>query len=366
MMSLHAVNNPLEKYMKLYNNHRSTGESAVGSGIRPPAASRDIVKTQDTTPKTSARHSSPVTRRAFTLIELLVVIAIIAILAAILFPVFAQAKAAAKGAVCLSNVKQITLANLMYANDYDDNVLGSPFYVNKADESATYPLVFIGWWGEDLYNSSYALTASLTHGLLQPYMKNTQIQSCPAIGSYPSDNANGPTGLGVVLVPPLVTNLSAYVAPAETILIGDSAEDSQFAGGTGSGSSGVVAYGNNVGPYNYDYSAGYSGYHNYGFQGRHNGGIANIGWYDGHAKAMHLNPYSPLDDAAGDSTALNTLYNIGTVMKFAPQVPHMTGSTAVCGSLTNPTSDPVLGAKYLNDGYYYYPMKTVGQYGCPQ
>ena len=59
-------------------------------------------------------------RRAFTLIELLVVIAIIAILAAILFPVFAQAKLAAKKAVSISNQKQLGLAMLMYANDYDD------------------------------------------------------------------------------------------------------------------------------------------------------------------------------------------------------------------------------------------------------
>ena len=60
-------------------------------------------------------------RRGFTLIELLVVIAIIAILAAILFPVFAQAKASAKAVAALSNVKQISLAYLMYANDADDN-----------------------------------------------------------------------------------------------------------------------------------------------------------------------------------------------------------------------------------------------------
>ena len=58
--------------------------------------------------------------KAFTLIELLVVIAIIAILAAILFPVFAQAKAAAKKAACLSNTKQIGVAVLMYLNDFDD------------------------------------------------------------------------------------------------------------------------------------------------------------------------------------------------------------------------------------------------------
>ena len=59
-------------------------------------------------------------RRAFTLIELLVVIAIIAILAAILFPVFAQAKEAAKKTQCVSNQKQLGLAFLQYANDFDD------------------------------------------------------------------------------------------------------------------------------------------------------------------------------------------------------------------------------------------------------
>ncbi len=59
--------------------------------------------------------------RAFTLIELLVVIAIIAILAAILFPVFAQAKVAAKKTNSLSNIKQITLACIMYEGDFDDN-----------------------------------------------------------------------------------------------------------------------------------------------------------------------------------------------------------------------------------------------------
>ena len=60
-------------------------------------------------------------KKAFTLIELLVVIAIIAILAAILFPVFAQAKAAAKKTASLSNVKQTALGSLMYAGDADDN-----------------------------------------------------------------------------------------------------------------------------------------------------------------------------------------------------------------------------------------------------
>lgn len=72
-------------------------------------------------------------KNAFTLIELLVVIAIIAILAAILFPVFAQAKAAAKKTASLSNNKQINLGCIMYANDYDDYVVpATQFDTNNA------------------------------------------------------------------------------------------------------------------------------------------------------------------------------------------------------------------------------------------
>src|SRR5438045_6915999 len=72
-------------------------------------------------------------KRAFTLIELLVVIAIIAILAAILFPVFAQARASARQISCLSNVKQFALGVLMYAQDYDEII---PRHDNNG--SATY------------------------------------------------------------------------------------------------------------------------------------------------------------------------------------------------------------------------------------
>jgi prepilin-type N-terminal cleavage/methylation domain-containing protein/prepilin-type processing-associated H-X9-DG protein len=72
----------------------------------------------------SSRHVAPISfhssRRGFTLIELLVVIAIIAILAAILFPVFAQAREKARQASCLSNLKQYSAATLMYTQDYDE------------------------------------------------------------------------------------------------------------------------------------------------------------------------------------------------------------------------------------------------------
>jgi prepilin-type N-terminal cleavage/methylation domain-containing protein/prepilin-type processing-associated H-X9-DG protein len=83
-----------------------------------PEVSRGRIATEDHMKLRTHLHH---TYRAFTLIELLVVIAIIAILAAILFPVFAKAKSAAKNSACMSNMKQIGLAGLMYLGDNDDN-----------------------------------------------------------------------------------------------------------------------------------------------------------------------------------------------------------------------------------------------------
>ncbi len=84
-------------------------------------------------PRTSGRASA----RAFTLIELLVVIAIIATLAAILFPVFAQAREKARAAVCQSNAKQLALALMLYAQDYDETYFG--FYPGVDRKRLLYP-----------------------------------------------------------------------------------------------------------------------------------------------------------------------------------------------------------------------------------
>jgi prepilin-type N-terminal cleavage/methylation domain-containing protein len=100
-------------------------------------------------------------RNAFTLIELLVVIAIIAILAAILFPVFAKAKMMAKKTVTMSNLKQASLASMLYMNDYDD-VTVPLFTFNPLD--TTYPT------SQGFHY--YPL-------LLQPYTKNEQMFLCP-------------------------------------------------------------------------------------------------------------------------------------------------------------------------------------------
>jgi len=99
---------------------------------------------------------------AFTLIELLVVIAIIAILAAILFPVFAQAKEAAKKISCLGNEKQLGLAVLMYEGDYDDTCIMQSTDTYTYRDSGS---VYRNWapWGR----------------LAQPYIKNVMILLCP-------------------------------------------------------------------------------------------------------------------------------------------------------------------------------------------
>src|SRR5437764_14997077 len=77
-------------------------------------------------------RSAPSARRGFTLIELLVVIALIAILAAILFPVFAQAREAARKAGCLSNLNQLAKSTMMYGQDYDETFYPHRFYFGAA------------------------------------------------------------------------------------------------------------------------------------------------------------------------------------------------------------------------------------------
>jgi prepilin-type N-terminal cleavage/methylation domain-containing protein/prepilin-type processing-associated H-X9-DG protein len=125
-----------------------------------------------------------VVRRAFTLIELLVVIAIIAILAAILFPVFAQAKNAAKGIVCISNMKQISAASIMYLTDFD-----GVWHPLVRYEPAVGFAPQIPWIGYDNNNAplmggyygrvDQPAQNPIRPGLLDQYLKNDDIKRCP-------------------------------------------------------------------------------------------------------------------------------------------------------------------------------------------
>ena len=208
------------------------------------------------------------TRRCFTLIELLVVIAIIAILAAILFPVFAKAREKARLSSCLSNCKQIGLAWMQYAQDYDE----------------CGPL-----WG--MSSAYYAPLETI-----QPYIKNTQVHICPShkfqltsCGYTRTESARGnrqgPASLafnefsegygevngvaGSQYLGASGISIGTIKLPAETILFGDGTCD-RFWGL----------------PYVDNFNLGYYKYHNDG---------NNYVFADGHAKWLGSLKYCQFD-----------------------------------------------------------------------
>lgn len=110
-------------------------------------------------------------KRGFTLIELLVVITIIAILAAILFPVFARAKAAAKQSVCVSNLKQIGTAMSLYMTDHDDIF---PYAIDASDKYD--PSI---WAGQPAFQAQIPYMLEMPDALM-PYTKSKEVFHCPS------------------------------------------------------------------------------------------------------------------------------------------------------------------------------------------
>ena len=143
----------------------------------------------------------------FTLIELLVVIAIIAILAAILFPVFAQAREKARQVSCLSNTKQLSLAVLMYAQDYDETLI--PTAEGEEDAATLWPT------------------------LLEPYVKSARVRLCPSdsqskIVSYGLNERlfADLTDTGALTRP--VQSLAAVTTPAEIVMLAETGTGDDF------------------------------------------------------------------------------------------------------------------------------------------
>ncbi|MEN6549780.1 MAG: DUF1559 domain-containing protein [Armatimonadia bacterium] len=219
-------------------------------------------------------------RKGFTLIELLVVIAIIAILAAILFPVFAKAREKARQSSCLSNVKQIGLALLQYAQDYDE----------------TFPMLY----DHGTPRNGLILTT-------QPYTKNFQVHDCPSADLKSNTSYLGSMSYGYN---PFLINadagarLGAVTRPAEIVMLADVMQDSNAPGRLLD----PLNYGPMLTKYDGTECTICGGSHNslmpanvngHGIQRpgfnvieRHNG-TANVGFADGHAKAMkHLTLYN--------------------------------------------------------------------------
>jgi prepilin-type N-terminal cleavage/methylation domain-containing protein/prepilin-type processing-associated H-X9-DG protein len=159
-------------------------------------------------------------RRGFTLIELLVVIAIIAILAAILFPVFAKAREKARQTSCLSNLKQLGLGMMMYAQDYDETICWYNMFGSTTTPPDPGDRNFNSPDGVNYYNSWPTL--------IMPYVKNSQMFKCPSTSNHNygvsygmPTNCISTSNVVVNLFNQRARRLAEFLKPAETLLFSE-------------------------------------------------------------------------------------------------------------------------------------------------
>jgi prepilin-type N-terminal cleavage/methylation domain-containing protein/prepilin-type processing-associated H-X9-DG protein len=169
-------------------------------------------------------HPKTRQRPGFTLIELLVVIAIIAILAAILFPVFARARENARRASCQSNMKQLGLAMIQYAQDYDEKFAGISGPPGLPTRST--PIASAGGLNYYATNGNYWEGWAAK---IYPYVKNEQVYVCPSNQVLTYGVTYGLPYNGVNTAGTLITYfggqdgpaLARFAQPAESMMIGE-------------------------------------------------------------------------------------------------------------------------------------------------
>ena len=226
------------------------------------------------------------TNRGFTLIELLVVIAIIAILAAILFPVFARAREKARQTSCLSNVKELTLAMMMYTQDYDERLPGSYLY-----NAGTWPGRI---WAYVRSGSTSGIGGIFTcPSYPGPFYFNPPLNVGPSYLSYGYNYGylNISYTLGGLA-------LADVEKPADTILIADSGPAWQSDNTWGLGMSYVITSCSLEDLLETEPSSRTCWYPIYT---RHNR-MANVGFVDGHAKAEGTGYVTDVENFRADKT----------------------------------------------------------------